>query len=1074
MNPTPQKHKAKNRRHLLWSITFFCIMTLCLPISLLAANEQHSYLMEDKTSLNIAQQTKKTVKGTVIDENAELVLGATVIIKDAAGKGTITDLNGSFELSCSPSDVLQISYVGYVTQEIKVKDSEFIEVTLVPDSRLLGEVQVIAYGTQKKVTITGAVSSINTKDLVKSPNASIANVLAGSVSGISSVQYSGQPGADDPQIFVRGIGTLDGTRAAPLILVDGVERSFYRMDPNEIENVTVLKDASATAVFGVRGANGVILVTTKRGEEGKTQISLSSSVGVNEAMRIPKMADSYNHALQYNAMQMNDNPNLKPSDLRFSPYVLEMFRTNGDPIMFPNTDWQEMLFKDYSLQTQHNLTVSGGTKDVKYFVSLGYLYQDGLLKKYYESYDPNWKNDRYNYRANLDINVTKTTQLKLGVGGRYEKRREPMIGAQNNLWMEILRVQPFSSPGFVDQKLIMNDNSYIPTVMRNAFSMYYGKGYREVASDEMNLDLHLIQKLDAVTKGLSIEVKGAYNTSFNSSKSWTGSVDTYTPLYKSTIQDPGMSIDDPAFDKTIVYRQSATASELAYGENWEIKGRDWYLEASARYDRTFGDHKVAGVLLYNMTKKYYPTYYRDIPNGYLGLVGRATYGYQDKYLFDFNIGYNGSENFAKGKRYGVFPAFSLGWVLSEEKFMKDLKFIDFLKIRGSYGLVGNDILTDGSGNSYRFLYIPDSFSSNSAGYYFGENVSTAYPGAAEQILGNTNLSWEIAAKQNYGIDMNLLDQRLSITADLFFEKRKDILIKQNTVPGYVAADLPVVNLGKVNNKGYEISVGWNDFIGNDFRYWSKFNVSFSRNKIVFKDETPQNEDYMYETGRSTGLNKGYVFDRFFEAADFNEDGSLKEGIPTHVGSNFKPGDIMFRDLNNDGSINGDDVTYFGYGENPEYIFGWMSGFEYKGFDFSMTWSGATNVSRRFEEDFTRAFNTGNAPIMQWMIDDQYTEEKGQSSKFPRITETNRAHNSQASSFWVRDASYIRLKNAEIGYSPSINVLKKVGIQKVRFFVNGYNLLTFDHLGFIDPESKISNSNKYPNTRIYNFGLNINF
>lgn len=1010
---------------------------------------------------------KKLVKGTISDDTGELVIGATISVKGTT-EGVLSDIDGNYEIECADNDVLLISYLGYTPQEIKVGSKQVINVLLVSDNVQLEEVQIIAYGTQKKLTVTGSVSSIDTKDLLKSPTSSIGNMLAGSVSGISTVQYSGQPGAEDPEIFVRGIASLDGARSQPLILVDGVERSFYRMDPNEIENITVLKDASATAVFGVRGANGVILVTTRRGKEGRTEISLSSSVGISEAMRLPETMGSYDHARYYNEMQLADNPGLQPNELRFSPYVLDMFRTNADPIMFPNTDWQKLLFKKNSLQTQHNLNISGGTKDVKFFMSLGYLHQDGLLKRFYESYDPNYKNNRYNYRANLDINVTKSTTLKLGLGGRLESRREPKFADVNNLWIQILRVQPFSSPGFVDGKVVQIKNRYIPMEMRNLFQQYYGKGYTDFSQNTMNLDMDLTQKLDFVTKGLSFNIKGAYNTSYTGSKSWSGSMESYTPVYKSTLTDPGLPIDDPGFDHTIVYQLEGTASALSSSEDWGTKARDWYVEASLRYDRTFGDYKVGGLLLYNMTKQYYPKANTDIPKGYLGLVGRATYAYKDRYLFDFNAGYNGSENFAPGKRYGFFPAASIGWVVSEEKFMKHVDIINFLKLRASYGLVGNDIL-----NEYkRFLYLPDSYSASSGGYYWGVNTPQAYPGAVELMLGNPNVTWEKAAKQNYGLDMNLLDQRISFSLDVFYEKRKDILIQQNTVPGFVAADLPAVNLGKVNNRGYEISLGWNDKIGSNFRYWLKGNVSFSRNKIVFKDEIPQNEPYMYETGRSIGLNYGYVFDRFFEPTDFNEDGSTIQGLPTQSGS-FKPGDILFKDLNNDGVIDGDDKTYFGYGENPEYIFGLNVGLEYKGFDFSMNWTGATNVSRLLDEDFTRPFNTGDAPLMKWMVEERW-EENGQSAKFPRFTLVNRMHNSQVSNFWVRDASYLRLKNVEIGYTVNADILKKLGIVKLRVFANGYNLLTLDHLGFIDPESKIGNKNKYPNTRIYNFGVNVNF
>lgn len=1019
--------------------------------------------------VQINQQSTIVVTGMVNDPYGEPLPGVNVVVKGTT-IGTMTNADGSFSIKLpSAKAVLTFSFIGYKKVEIPYKGKDNLRVVLEENTEMLDEVQVIAYGTQKKVTVTGAISSINTNELLKSPTSSIGNMLAGAVSGISTVQYSGQPGAEDPEIFVRGSASLDAARSQPLVLVDGVERSFFRMDPNEIENITVLKDASATAVFGVRGANGVILVTTRRGKEGRTEISWSSSVGISEAMRVPEVVGSYEHAKYFNEMQLSDNPALGPNDLRFSPYVLEMFRTNADPVMFPNTDWQSLLFKNSSLQTQHNLNISGGTKDVKYFVSLGYLFQDGLLKKYYESYDPNYKNNRYNYRANLDINVTKSTTLKLGLGGRLETRREPPFASINNLWIQILRVQPFSSPGFVDGKAIHLKNRYIPMEMRNLLDQYYGKGYTDYSQNTMNLDMDLTQKLDFITKGLSFNVKGAYNTSYTGSKSWSGSMEFYIPVYKSTLTNPGLAVDDPNFDHTIVYQLDGTDNVLSPSENWGSKTRDWYAEASLRYDRTFGDHKVGGLLLYNMTKQYYPKANTDIPQGYLGLVGRATYAYKDRYLFDFNAGYNGSENFAPGKRYGFFPAASLGWVITEEKFMKAVKLISFLKLRASYGLVGNDIL-----NEYkRFLYLPDSWSASSGGYYFGVNTPQSFPGASELLLGNPNVTWEKAAKQNYGLDLNLFDQRLGFSLDVFFEKRKDILIQQNTVPGFVAADLPAVNLGKVNNRGYEITLKWDDKIGRDFRYWLKGNISYSKNEIIYKDEIPQNEPYMYETGRSTGLNFGYVFDRFFEASDFKEDGSPLESLPVQSGT-FKPGDILYKDLNNDGVIDGDDKTYLGYSENPQYIFGLNMGFEYKGFDLSMNWTGATHVSRLFEEDFTRPFNTGDAPLMKWIVDERWTEEKGQASKFPRLTQTNRVHNSLVSDFWVRDASYLRLKNMEIGYTLSADLLKKIGIQKLRVFMNGYNLFTLDHLGFIDPESKVSNNNKYPNTRIYNFGVNVNF
>jgi TonB-linked SusC/RagA family outer membrane protein len=1019
-----------------------------------------------RTNNSIEQQK---ITGRVLDESGNALSGATILVLNTQITA-ITDANGYFTLSnVVEGSSLQVSFVGYQVLKLKASNNlGNIMMTRTDDS--LEEVQVIAFGTQKKVTVTGAISSLDGKDLVKSPSGSIANILAGTMSGISTVQYSGQPGADDPEIYVRGTASLSNERSAPLILVDGVERSFFRMDPNEIENVTVLKDASATAVFGVRGANGVILVTTKRGKSGKATISMSSSMGISQPIRLPKIVGSYEHAMLYNEMQLSDNPNMTPEQLHFSPYALEMFRTGADPIMFPNTNWTETLFKDNSIQRQHNVNISGGTERVRYFASIGNLFQNGMLRKYNENYDPNYKNNRYNYRTNLDIDVTKSTLLKINIGGRSEAVYEPNNDVSvNNIWTEILRAQPFASPGIIDGKLVAISDQYVPHVMRNGFMPYYGKGYRHITNNTSNLDLVLNQKLDFITKGLSIETKGAYNTSYSVSKTRASSIETYTPIYISTINNPTLPITDPTFDKTIVYRQSGANNELSYGESYG-KARDWYFDFSVRYDKAINDHKVGGLLLYNMSRSYYPAAYTDIPEGYIGLVGRLTYSFKNKYLFDINAGYNGSENFMSGRRYGFFPAVSGGWILSEEKFMKDLSFVDLLKIRGSYGKVGNDNLSSSS----RFLYLPDSYNANSGGYYFGENISTVFPGVQELMLGNPLVTWETATKYNFGLDLAFFANRFTLTGDLFFENRNDILIQQNTIPSVVAATLPAVNIGKVDNKGYELSFGWNDKTAGEFRYWTKVNLSFSRNKIIYKDEIPQTEDYLVETGRPTGMTKGYKFDRFFEEGDFNTDGTVKTEIPQHPGGGFKPGDLMLKDLNGDNIIDGNDMTYFGYSENPEYILGWNFGVEYKNFDLSATFTAATNVSRRFEEDYTRPFNTGSAPLLQFMADQRWTPEKGQSATFPRFTNSNRGYNSLVSDFWVKDASYIRLKNFELGYSLKGNVLQRIGIQKLRVYTNGYNLLTFDKLKFIDPESKVGSRNRYPNSRIINFGLNVNF
>ena len=597
--------------------------------------------------------------------------------------------------------------------------------------------------------------------------------------------------------------------------------------------------------------------------------------------------------------------------------------------------------------------------------------------------------------------------------------------------------------------------------MSDGLGNIYGRGYGSKTTNVVNLDLALTQKLDFVTKGLQFKIKVAYNSGYDHTKERATSIESYQPWYRKDVtwmEHPAGS--DP---NEVVYIQDGEAGLISYAESFG-KSRDWYAEASFDWKRDFGLHHLSALALYNQSKTYYPdSDYPGIPRGYVGLVGRVTYDYDNKYLIEGNVGYNGSENFAPGNRYGFFPAVSGGWVLTQEEFLKDNPVVNFLKIRASYGIVGNDRYHPyGTGFMDRFLYLPNSYFIGS-GYQFGTGTSWS-PGAYEKSFGNSGLSWEKSAKQNYGIDFSLFNQKLSGSIDYFYEKRTDILAKASTDPIIHAMSLPVLNLGIVSNKGVELNLKWNHKI-NSFRYWTNLNVSYAKNKIVYQDEVPSEYTYTLKTGHPVGQPfglkvRGFYYEGMEDVADHSY--VLKEG------------DVVYEDLNHDGKIDDNDKTAIGYPSYPLLNAGLTLGFEYKGFDFSMNWTGATNVSRRLEEDFTRPFNTGDAPLMKWMVEERWTEEKGQSAQFPRFTQTNRMHNSQMSDFWVRDASYLRLKNLEIGYTLNTDVLKKVGIQKLRVFANGYNLLTFDHLGFIDPESKISNKNKYPNTRIYNFGVNVNF
>ena len=836
-------------------------------------NEAHG------ASMAITQQDKdKLVKGVVLDDMGP-IMGATVFVKKTQN-GTITDVEGEFELSIPVGATIVVSFIGYENKELVYKGESELKIRLNENVTALEEVQVIAYGTAKKVTITGALASIKSDEIMKSPVGSIANALSGKIPGLSSVQSSGQPGADDAKIYVRGVGSMTEGLSTPLMLVDGVERSFYQLDPNEVEDITVLKDASATAVFGVRGANGVILVTTKRGQAGKAKITFSANAGLQLPTRIPEFANSYDYATTYNNAQIRDG--VLPENVAFSSDMLEAFRTGSNPLVYSDTDWIDMLVKKQSLQMQYNFTISGGSDRVRYFGSLGIFTQDGLFKSFdTHGYDTGFKYNRYNYRVNMDVNVTKTTSMKINLGGRITDKREPNYSngtstSVSYLFRDVYWTPPFAGPGLVDGKWVtINSQTFGKFgAVGDALASYYGKGFNTLNNNVINFDFMLEEDMKYLTKGLKAHIKGAYNSGASITKRRNGRADRYEAI-----------VDE---DGTVVLKKNQEAQVLGYDNESYGQSRDWYLEAALNYQRKFGNNNVSALLMYNQNMKYYysGSNYPGIPRSYVGLVGRATYDYKTRYMADFSIGYNGSENFAEGQRFGLFPAGSLGWIISEEPFMQALKpTISYLKLRGSYGIVGNDIVSDGS----RFLYLADSYIISTGNAGFGSSINNAVPGSKESKIGNPGVTWETAAKQNYGVDMQFFEGRLVTSFDYFVEHRKNILISRNVNPGYLAVSLPIVNLGKVDNKGYEISVRWEDVIGN-VKYYLGTNWGYSKNKVIYKDEIPQPYEWMRQTGRPVGQQFGYIFDGYFTAEDvanYAQQKGQNNGIPDH-GAGFSP------------------------------------------------------------------------------------------------------------------------------------------------------------------------------------------
>jgi TonB-linked SusC/RagA family outer membrane protein len=1009
----------------------------------------------------------RSISGTVSGTNKEPLTGVSVAVKGTS-VGVLTGIDGKFTLSVpAAAKTLVFSFVGLDTKEVEIGSENVFNVILTERTVTIEEVVVTGYGTQKKISVTGAIAAVAGSDLVKSPNSGITNTLAGRVTGITTVQYTGVPGGSDPTIFVRGVGSLTASASAPLMLVDGVQRDFAQIDPNEIESISILKDASATSVYGIRGANGVIIVTTKRGVEGAPKISITSQAGFQWPTYMFDMADSYTYATHYNLAQTNDNPSILPSALRFSPTALWAFKNGKYPTVYANSDWTDILVKPGAFQEQQNINISGGSKLVKYFISLGNFFQDGAFKTPgQDTYG--WRYTRYNYRANIDIDVTQSTKLSLTIGGRSEKRQAPAGGSGgfNGDFTDVLYATPFSGT-YTDGKKYWAQSTYVPSWADGLSAIGYGTGFQQSTTNPLNIDIGVLQKMDFVTKGLAWRFKVSNNSRVSLNKTRSTSQPAYGAYFRCTLDPtaPG--------DSSIVERKSGSVGLLGYSES-SSKSRDWYLETALSYDRSFGAHHVAGLLLYNESKNPYPGgTYPDIPTGYVGLSGRATYEYSSKYLLEINLGYNGSENFAPGNRFGFFPAGSVGWVLTEENFLKNkVAFLDFVKLRVSYGVVGNDLQ-----GSNRFLYLPDTYSLNTGyganppggifGYSFGTSTDVLQKYATEGKIGNTGVTWEKARKQNYGIDIRLF-KGLSITVDYFYEYRDNILTTRNTVPALFAMSLPAVNLGKVENHGYEAEMRWRSKFGN-FNYNIGANVSYAKNKIIYMDEVPKHDPYLIQTGKSVGAQFGYVFDGFYTQEDIAH-------ISDFPNPNFtvKPGDCRFKDLNGDNVINSYDQQVIGYPDYPEYNFALSGGIQYKGFDFNFLFNGVTNCSRGLNSGFRFNFGvTYERGLLQYMADNDWTPETAATATWPRMSLTSMTYNSSTSSVYLKDASYLRLKNLEIGYTLKNSTLRSWGISSMRIFANGFDLLTFSKLKLIDPEQRADQA-QYPLLQIINIGINLNF
>lgn len=1043
-------------------------MTLCLALM----------------SFTLAAQV--TVTGTVEETTGDPVIGATVREK-GTGAGTTTDIDGNFSLKVESSNAtLIVSYVGLETQEVKLEGKTKVNIVLRNNDELLDEVVVVGYGTQKKVTMTGAVSNVGSKELLKSPVANLGNALQGKLPGVQTVQYSGLPGADDPIIRVRGIGSLNS--AEPLVLVDGVERSFTQIDPNEVADISILKDASATAVFGVRGANGVILVTTKRGDIGKPAVSVTASAAVQQVSDFIHFTDSYTYGKMHNygtitdalpmsqwpgSATINDYSQYEDLGIRFSQTAMQHFKDGDMPVTYPSTDWLSYIMKDAAWQEQANVNVSGGSEKMRYFVSVGFFNQNSLFKTFSANDDETFKFNRYNYRANLDINVSKLSTLSLTLGGRVENRTT-MGDGESFLFRYLQSATPYAGYGLDEEgRHIISDKALVGDYGRDALDNFYNLGYVLESKNTVNFDIQYKLDLSPITKGLDFKVKASYNSDYTAQKNRKNGFGSGTK-YVATI-----------IDGQEVLRKEGTTWPLPYSESrWG--NRNWYAEASLNYARKFGKHNVTALALYNQSKRYYPwdadgSIYKAIPTGYVGLVGRATYDYDMKYMIDFNIGYNGSENFAKDKRYGVFPSASIGWIPSNESWWEPLKkTVGYLKLRASIGQVGNDNVL-----GHRFLYLPGAWEFTQGlltvnpqlrGANFGTGGEVWRVIARELTNGNPDVTWETATKQNYGLDARLFNEKLGVNIDFFWEDRKDILVSnQASLPAVTSLPSSYVNRGRVKNHGYEIQLKWEDKAG-DVYYSIAPGMTYATNKIMEQLEVPPMYPWLSRTGHSVGQPFGYEFFEFYdEGTEQRYQAKYGKPMPDQKIS-LKYGDAVFVDLNDDGEIDKNDMHAIGYTDVPELNYSLNMYFQYKGFDLSMLWIGADHVNRYLSTYYRKQFgSTDNSALVQWVADNSWTEDN-RDAILPRISFSNGTHNCEDSNIWLINTAYARLKNLEVGYT--FNKPKWMPLfNSVRFYVTGQNLLTFTSFKGNDPEAEGGNYERgvrYPMTRVYNFGVKVNF
>lgn len=1010
----------------------------------------------------------RLVSGLVKDETGTGIPGANVVVEGTT-IGVTTDVDGNFRLNIDQSaKVLLVSFIGYKVQRVEIGTKTNFDIALATSNTDLDEVVIVGFGTQKKVSVVGAISNVKVDEMAAVATSNLSNSLAGRVSGVLVRTGDGRPGADSPTIRIRGTGTIND--ASPLVLIDGMEGDMARINPNDIESFSVLKDASATAVYGVRGANGVILITTKRGLVGKPSITINGQYRMHSVINYPNYLRSYDYARLYNEALLNVG-----SPLRYNAEDLEHFRTGDSPYTHPDVDWLDAMTVPFSPEQRYDVSLRGGTEKVKYFVSGEFISQEGAFRQFEGmTNSTNASYQRFNLRMNFDFAVTKTTDLSLSLNGRIQNTNTNTSGDKtgggiDGLWDEIAWTPPVETP------LINPDGSIAASGNTNNadYALLRSGGYKNEKNNHLNASLKFDQKLDFITKGLSFRVMVASNPSmrYNFQLNKRDATFIYNPV-----------------DST--YKVSSQRQLPSYSIGSKRMANNTYIESAFSYNRTFGNHAVTALALYSQDKV---SVNANPWVAHRGFAGRATYAFNDRYLAEVNVGYNGSSQFESQNRYTLLPAVSAGWVVSEENFFKNaLPAITFLKFRGSYGTVGNDKIGD---NQFLYLAVYEpSGTGAAANYLFGESYSS-YPGIRESSLANNDVSWEVAKKQNYGLDMEIMDGMFGLGFDYFIENRSNILAKRQTITqviGLLNSQLPAENFGIVNNKGFEIEAKFNKKLG-DFEINANGTFSKAKNVIIDIDEVKYDLDYKNQTGKPIGQRFGYTWSNEFysyEELGYVWDETVEAGnkyvlpagatpsVPTFAAGN-KPGDLKFVDRNDDKVIDSNDLGAIEKGSMPEFIYGLNCSVKYKGIGLSMFWQGAGGFNMRlwgaYIQEFINNTKIHESHLGRWAFyEDPFTGQMVDTratATHPRLVVGGTPELNQISTFTLLKGDYLRLKNVELTFDLPKPMLNSLRIKDASVFLAVSNVFTISKVKFLDPENP-GQASTYPQTRFYGAGIKI--